>query len=163
MPRYKVLKSVAHNIGHSFTSLMNYADDDYVMGHFLRLARKTGRESLHIDFVQNTAEPKELLVEPVSEVPQRYTKFFWDMVKRQGSDRSCVEIATLELRFDTKTERERRGQPEFVESPYVCDVHIRDSRGKDYVAQFSGWWYPERVAIDRKGDPWWKFWAWTNY
>jgi len=29
MARYKVLKSVAHNIGHSFTSLMNYAGDDY--------------------------------------------------------------------------------------------------------------------------------------
>jgi hypothetical protein len=33
MPRYKVLKSVAHNIGDSFTSLMNYAVDDYPNGN----------------------------------------------------------------------------------------------------------------------------------
>ncbi len=39
MPGYKVLKGVAHNVGHSFTSLMNYADDDYTMGHILRFVR----------------------------------------------------------------------------------------------------------------------------
>jgi hypothetical protein len=26
MPQYKVLKSAAHNIGHSFVSLMNFSD-----------------------------------------------------------------------------------------------------------------------------------------
>ena len=42
MPGYKVLKGVAHNVGHSFTSLMNYADDDYTMGYILRFARDAG-------------------------------------------------------------------------------------------------------------------------
>jgi len=56
MPRYKVLKGVAHNIGHSFTSLMNYAIDDYTMGHVLRLARQTGRDTLIIDLVTVLAD-----------------------------------------------------------------------------------------------------------
>lgn len=153
---------MAHNIGHSFTSLMNYADDDYVMGHILRLARQTGCETLRIDFVRRTAEPPELLVAPISGIPDRYTEFFWDMVQRQGSDRSCIETADLVLHFDTKTQRGRRGQSQFVESPYMCDVRIRDTRGKDYLAHFSRWWYPERVAIQGKERPWWKFWARTN-
>jgi hypothetical protein len=42
MPRFKVLKGVAHNVGASFTSLMNYASDDYSMGHILRFARQQG-------------------------------------------------------------------------------------------------------------------------
>ena len=63
MARYKVLKSVAHNIGHSFTSLMNYADDDYVMSHILRFARNTGRDTLTLDFVRREAGPPELLVD----------------------------------------------------------------------------------------------------
>ena len=158
MPSYKVLKSVAHNIGHSFTSLMNYADDDYVMGHILRLARQTGQETLRIDFVQRTAEPPELLVAPIFGIPVRYTEFFWDMVKRQGSDHSCIELATLVLRFDIKTHRELRGRPQFAESPYVCDVHIRDIRGKDYRAHFDGWWYPERATPPKSDRPWWKLW-----
>ena len=100
MARYKVLKSVAHNIGHSFTSLMNYADDDYVMGHILRFARKTGTDTLTIDFVKGEAGPPELLAEPLSEIPVRYTRFFWDMVDRHGSERSCVRAATLTLRYN---------------------------------------------------------------
>jgi hypothetical protein len=94
MARYKVLKSVAHNIGHSFTSLMNYADDDYVMGHILRFARNTGTDTLTIDFVKGEAGPPELLAEPLSEIPVRYTRFFWDMVDRHGSERSCVPKTT---------------------------------------------------------------------
>jgi hypothetical protein len=64
MPRYKVLKGVAHNIGHSFTSLMNYAIDDYTMGHILRLARKSGKDTLIIDFITGVGRPAELLQEP---------------------------------------------------------------------------------------------------
>ena len=160
MSRYKVLKSVAHNIGHSFTSLMNYTDDDYVMGHILRLARKTGVDTLTIDFVTGSAKPPELLVAPISNVPDRYVDFFWDIVQRSGSDRSLVESATLTLRYNIGTQRPLYSAPQFVESPYVCDVHIRDTRGKDYVAHFGGWWYPERLEHAKpEARPWWKFWT----
>ncbi len=42
MASYKVLKSVTHNVGASFTSLMNYREEDYVMGHILRRALDVG-------------------------------------------------------------------------------------------------------------------------
>ena len=112
-----------------------------------------------IDFVRRTAEPPELLVAPILGVPERYIEFFWDMVKRQGADRSYIEVANLVVCFDTKTQRELRGRPQFAESPYVCEVHIRDIRGKDYRAHFDGWWYPERTAPTKRNRPWWKFWA----
>ena len=72
MARYRVLKSVAHNIGHSFTSLMNYEGDDYVMGHLLRFARRTKLETVTINFVTGEAGPPELLSEPLSTIPARY-------------------------------------------------------------------------------------------
>jgi hypothetical protein len=89
--KYRVLKSVAHNIGHSFASLMNYTGDDYVMGHLLTFARLTGRDTLAIDFVKGEAGPPELLRPPISDIPARYTKMFWDLVQRHGSDRSLVQ------------------------------------------------------------------------
>lgn len=98
MPRYKVLKGVAHNIGHSFTSLMNYARDDYSMGHILRFARATGLSELTIDFITGQGRPAELLRDPISGLPEWYTKMFWNMVERAGSDRSLVKGATLTLR-----------------------------------------------------------------
>jgi hypothetical protein len=122
MPRYKVLKGVAHNIGHSFTSLMNYAKDDYSMGHILRFAREAGLSELTIDFVSGKGQPSALLREPISELPTWYTKMFWNMVERSGSDRSLVKTATLKLRYDlTKI----RSFP--VQSPYACDVSLNAS------------------------------------
>jgi hypothetical protein len=160
MARYKVLKSVAHNIGHSFTSLMNYAGDDYVMGHILRFARRTGRDTMTIDFVKREAGPPELLTEPISEVPARYTEWFWDLVKRHGSDRSLVQSATLTLRYDIATQRPLCSAPQFTESPFTCAVRITDIRGKIYVAHFDGWWYPERLDHSKgESRPWWKFWV----
>jgi hypothetical protein len=159
MPRYKVLKSVAYNIGHSFTSLMNYAGDDYVMGHVLRLARSSGRDTLHIDFVSGEAGPPELLANPISEVPTRYIDAFWDLVQRNGSDRSLVKAATLTLRYNIGVRRPHLQMPELIQSPYDCDVQITDSRGRLYKAHFDGWWHPERPETSRTRLPaWWEFW-----
>ena len=55
MTSHKPLKSVSHNFGHSFISLMNYVNDDYVLGHLLRQARKTTLNKLTIDVLQNSA------------------------------------------------------------------------------------------------------------
>lgn len=156
MPRYKVLKSVAHNIGHSFTSLMNYSVDDYSMGHILRFARQTGLDTLTIDFVTGEGGPSALLRDPISEVPRRYAKMFWDLVRRSGSDRSMVEAATLTLKYDLT--KSRSGPP--VESPYICDVSITDTRGKEYRAHFEGWWYVERKLFVARVRQWWNPMTW---
>ena len=81
MPRVKVLKGVAHNVGSSFTSLMNYATDDYSMGHILRFARESGIEILRIDLLNGRGGPDELLKEPISELPSWYSKMFSDRLR----------------------------------------------------------------------------------
>ena len=145
MPRYKVLKGVAHNIGHSFTSLMNYAIDDYTMGHVLRLARQTGRDTLIIDLVTGSGRPCELLQEPISQVPRHYSDWFWKLVESSGSDRSFVQSATLKLTYDLNKSRSR---PDGITvNPYVCDVCVVDVRGKNYSAHFADWWYVERDLV----------------
>jgi hypothetical protein len=143
MARYKVLKSVAHNVGHSFTSLMNYADDDYVMGHILRFARRSGTDTLVLDFVRGQAGPPELLQAPISEVPSYYVEKFWDLVQRHGSDRSLVQSATLTVKFNLAVERPNQRVPGLVHSPFTCEVRITDTRGKTYSELSGGWWAPE--------------------
>jgi hypothetical protein len=156
MPQYKVLKSVAHNIGHSFTSLMNYSGDDYVMGHILRLARASGRDTLRINFVTGEADPPDLLDGPVSNVPANYTNFFWHLVTTQGSDRSLVSAASLTLHYDIGIMRARRSDPSCSESPYTCEIRVTDNRGRNYAAKFRGWWYPEQMSRASRSS--WKFW-----
>ncbi len=145
MARHKVLKGVAHNIGHSFTSLMNYADDDYVMSHILNLARKSGRDTLTIDLLTGQANPSELIAAPISGVPSHYAETFRSHVVNSGSDPAFVKKAELTLRYDLSIEYSSIRVPEVRESPYVCDVRIEDDRGISYEAHFRGWWYPEKI------------------
>ena len=159
MPRYKVLKGVAHNIGHSFTSLMNYSVDDYSMGYILRFARETGLDTLTIDFVTGEGKPPLLLGKPISKVPTWYTEMFWDMVARSGSDRSLVQSATLTLKYDLP-KSQLNPVSGILLTPYVCDVTILDNRGKHYSAHFEDVWYVERGSFIAPVRRWWNPFRW---
>lgn len=65
MTSHKPLKSVSHNFGHSFISLMNFINDDYFMGHLLKQARQTNINKLTVDILKNVAEPTELLTRKI--------------------------------------------------------------------------------------------------
>ena len=95
MPRVKVLKGVAHNVGSSFTSMMNYAKDDYSIGHILRFARKSGTDTLHMDLLSGQGSPASLLKEPISGLSEWYSKMFLRLVDSAGSDRSLIQSGTL--------------------------------------------------------------------
>jgi hypothetical protein len=159
MSSFKVLKGVAHNIGHSFTSLSNYSVDDYSMGHILRFARETRINALTIDLLTGQGRPASLLKEPISGLPGWYSKMFLNLVQSSGSDRELVRSATLTLGYDLQ-----RSRPcpvgDALESPYTCEVSIVDVRGKNYAARFEGWWYVERGLCISSVHQWWNPFSW---
>ena len=132
---------------------MNYAVDDYTMGHILRLARESGKDTLIIDFTTGVGRPSELRRHLISEVPRRYSDWFWRLVESSGSDRSLVKSANLTLKYDL--ERTRPASNGISLSPYDCDVSIVDTRGKSYSAHFQDWWYVDRIRIPPP-RLWWK-------
>jgi len=141
LARYKVLGAVAHNIADSFTSSLNYARVDYVMGEMLTLAPQTGHTKYFIDFVSGKHSPAFDSGNLLRVVPS-YNKMFWDNVKSQGSDVSFVTEARLEVDFDLNQEREfAPGGP--VGNPYKCRVILHDNRGIDHSRETDGWWWPE--------------------
>lgn len=143
MKSYKVINSIAHNLGHSFTSLMNYHGTDYVLGHILRAARFTGKDKLEVDFLAGTAEPPELLVAPVKESVEWYCKTFADFVNRSGSDIDLIVSAKMTFKYDLKTTRSYPRDPKIIENSYTCDIVIIDNRQKEHAAHLEGWWFPE--------------------
>ena len=163
MPRLKVLKGVAHNVGSSFTSLMNYSDDDYSMGHVLRFARQSGVNTLKLDLLNGRGSPATLLRKPVSALPEWYSQMFLRLVQSAGSDRKLIQSATLTLTYDLQRTRPSPipGEPQ---SPYICDISIIDTHGKDYAARFDGWWFVERMGLNRPASPlgriWWNPFTW---
>jgi hypothetical protein len=143
MPKHKVLQSVAQSVADSFASLMNYGDDDYVLGHLLNAARATGRNDLHVNLLTGEAEPVELLVAPVARSVKWYCSDFPGLVARSGSDLSFVQTAKLQVSFNTAISRPTKWL-HLMESPYACEVAVTDDRGRVYIGKNVGWWYPER-------------------
>jgi len=143
MARYKVLKSVAYSFGHSFTSLMNYRGDDYVMGHLLRRAREVGEGTLRVDLLSGNAGPASLLAPPVADSVTSYIEWFPKLVASHQTSMQFIRSARMSIAFDLAIRRPVRYAPTFEESPYTCRVEIEDDRGKPWVAEIRDWWYPE--------------------
>lgn len=143
MTSHKPLKSVSHNFGHSFISLMNYIHNDYFLGHLLKQARSTKINKLSVDILTGTALPKELLTLPILNSIQHWCKWFPNLVNSSGSTMDYVSKATMTIEFDlTKTRPYPHGN-QFIENPFVCEIIITDDRGKEYKHEHTGWWFPE--------------------
>lgn len=143
MSRYKTLGSVAHNFGHSFTSLMNYRDGDYVMGHLLVRARATGAPRLEIDLLAGSIRPEAYRHRSVAPAIQQYIQWFPELVTQHDSSLELIQSATMTVTYDLGREQVSVALPGERSSPYVVKVEIVDDRGKNWDAEFSGWWVPE--------------------
>lgn len=143
MASHKKLQSVSRSIADSFTSLMNYSGNDYVMGHLLKAARTTGMSRLDVDLLSGIASPKGLLVKPVAISVDAYCQDLSSLVRRSGSDMAFVRSASLSVEFDISISRPYSRAPHLSESPYTCAARIEDDRGKIYESELKGWWYPE--------------------
>ena len=141
--RRKVLKSVARSVADSFTSLMNWGGDDYVMGYILNAARQSGRTTLEIDLLSAQASPEELLTPPVRRAVETYSARFRSLVTASGSDPSFIAAARLKLQFDISVAEPVRHASHLHQSPYVCTTTIEDDRAKLYESVLTGWWFPE--------------------
>jgi len=159
MPTHKVLKSVAHNMAHSFTSAMNYRDNDYVMGHLLLAARSSGKSVLHVDLLKSTAEPLELIPPPVIDSVMGYCTQFPALLQRSGSDQSLISAAQMTVTYDLNKTRPFAADPRLIESPFLCEVQIIDDKGKTHSGQVSGWWCPE-TAFASNPSIWARLQAW---
>jgi len=155
VPSHKALKGVVRNIVESFTSLMNYLGDDYVMCHIVSAAWSTAATELHVDLLTGETGPSPLLVLPVRESVAGYVKDFPDLLHRSRSDIEFVASAQLSVVVDPTSRRQYR-LTELYESPFTCSSRIVDDRGKLYEYELSSWWYPEQPPRDNKR--WWQLW-----
>jgi hypothetical protein len=72
---------------------MNYAGEDYSMGHILRFARETGLHELTIDFVTGSGHRRRCYA--IRSLGCR--KVYQDVLERSGSDRLSCFSSSFEL------------------------------------------------------------------
>ena len=151
MARYKVLKSVAHSVAHSFASLMNYQANDYVMSHLLARAREVGEDTLTVDLVSGVATPALLLTPPIAASVQRYWEWFPQLVASHETSMERIAEARLLVTFDLGRRTTNRGGL-VVGSPYTSRAEIKDDRGKSWAAEIRDWWFPEPFSGSVRGS-----------
>jgi hypothetical protein len=140
MARYKVLKSVAHNLGHSYLSLMNYVNDDYIVEHLFRRAKETGEPRVEIDVLQGTIEPSAFQIPVLTESVARERSWLGRLVQTGGAALDMVSAVRMEIVFDLAATRPSPNVPGLELAAYQCTVEIVDDRGRRHVASVPEWW-----------------------
>jgi hypothetical protein len=139
MARYKVLKSIAHNFAHSFVSLMNCWDDDYVMCHLLRAVKPRKHIVLRLDVLKMAWSPTHIVTEPLARSMMSYCQDFGRFVTNGGAALDMVSRA--KLRLDV-----RMGQAigfyarDSLNARVEASVIIRDDRGQLHSGAVTEYW-----------------------
>ena len=78
MAKRNNLKSVAHNFGHSFLSLMNWQNGHYIEDFLLSVMIETEQDTFFLDILNKTAQPEFLTkFEPIEKSIDRYCTLFF--------------------------------------------------------------------------------------
>jgi len=141
----KTLPNVARGIAESFTSLMNYVENDYVLGHIVFAAWMSDEKDLVVDLLSGETSDTKLVTSEVGESIKRYVAWLPDIVARSDSDPELLAKAELRITVGPAV-RPVRAQSKLFESPYTCVVQLVDDRGKSHSHEIQGWWYPEQQA-----------------
>lgn len=142
MAKYKTLKSVAHNVGNSFVSLLNCYKDDYILGEIQKQMLLKNINRLEIDFLRSEAKPNELITETIQKSIESYSMWLPRLVEEAKSDMELVNEAKLVIEFDLTKSRVSSYSPQHKENPYICISKIVDNRGKEYSSEFADWLFP---------------------
>jgi len=58
MAKLKHLKSIAHNLAHTYFSLMNYIDGDYILEHLFKIVKENQISEFKVDVINVKIEPE---------------------------------------------------------------------------------------------------------
>jgi len=127
------LKSVAHNFGHSFLSLMNWENGHYIEDFLLSALIDCNNSTLSLDIKNNIIEPGFLTqFEPIQKSIHRYcTHFFHQSLATHGFslEKNILEATmTIEYDFATMTKDEN-----CICTSYKAVITLVDERSKSYT------------------------------
>ena len=139
--KYKNLKSVAHNLGHAFLSLMNCAvGENYIIEMLFQKAKKTGLNSIEIDYLNEIIEPPEFRIKGVIDSLKRYRKSLPRDLDSQRCSIDKIRSIKIFIVFDLLHIPRHKDLPDLELPNYNCNVEIIDNRDKIHNAKVEEWW-----------------------
>jgi hypothetical protein len=142
--KYKNIKSVAHNLGHSFLSDTNARGEGsrYVIvpEELFRAAARERVPQVRIDFIARTLEPAHLADSELQRAVEHYADWLPELLASQNISPEAVRGARLTLTFDYSRQRSTPYHPERSTQEFVCEVELADDRGIVHRANPDHWW-----------------------
>jgi len=119
-PKYKVLKSIAHNLSHSFVSFTNYVDDGFVIDDLRRIVQEAAGNRVSIRWVPDGPQHPAL-------TPRILKSIEWDRqaLMRMVHGAGALMSSIREFRTDIYLKKNRQIAVEGV---------LTDDRGRVYVS-----------------------------
>ncbi len=136
MSKYRQIKSVAHNFSHSFTSMMNWYDGDYMMDRLISIMSRNKIDEIKLDILSTRLEPESINIKEVAYSIKIYCdQFFPGLLKSHGIPANYIKQAILTLRFHFSEIRHYERMCNSIIVPYDCRTEIIDNRGRVYVGE----------------------------
>ncbi|NMP01457.1 hypothetical protein HHE94_01785 [Pseudoalteromonas arctica] len=111
--KYKNIYSAIHNFGTSFTSLMNYVDEDYVIDELVKIHGKG--EDVEVNWLTREFKPENLITPRI----EKSIVYWGDSLEKHLSSQN-VELAKLQSLYFRWPARKRK---------FMLAL---DDRGKEY-------------------------------
>jgi len=156
--KYKVLKSLAHNWAHSFTSGSNTIDQDFAMSYLVRAALQTGSSELRVDLLTGFASPDSLLPDPLRRSLEHYVGWFPELAASQGATLAAIQEAKAVLTLDLIRQRPGSGSIETTCVPFEIQVRIVDDLGREHLGCVTDEWFATPKPLFRRKVKWWRVW-----
>lgn len=141
--KYKRIKSVAHNLGHSFLSIMNAVDRrgpyTIVPREIFAAATAAQVPQVRIDILGERIEPEGLMSAPIRESLAIYHRTLPRLLESQEVEPAAVAGATITLTLDHARSRTAPYDPAERVPEFTCLVEITDDRGVVHRATPTKW------------------------
>lgn len=141
--KYKRIKGVAHNLGHSFLSILNGVDEGgryTVVPRAIFTAAAAARvPEVRIDVLGRRIDPASLMSAPVREGLAIYHRTLPRLLETQNVEPAAVTGATITLALDHTRSRPAPYDPGERVPEFTCLVEITDDRGVAHRATPTRW------------------------
>ena len=132
--KYKTLNNVAHNIGHSFLSGLNYitADNPFcepVSVHVGQIALDTNTALFSLNLLSGECFPNEFKTPIIEMSAQQYQNRFQDLLTKHGVAAQSVTSAQLKIHLYLERLHKYQDKADNWSLPVLCEVAIYDDRG----------------------------------
>lgn len=140
MPRMKMLKSIAHNVAHSYLSLMNYIDGEYTVERLFQIAKESKQTSIVIDILQQSIEPP-IYSKTNIKLSLIYLKNSLEsLLSSEKITLDNIQSAKIKIYFNLKETKLSSNVPNLELPKYKCESEIIDINGNIYTKEVVEWW-----------------------